>query len=444
MEEVKKQALFGELGTTGLKRYGVRSGVYEEFIRDLGGERAIKIYREMRDNDPIVGAVLFAIEMLLRNVTWRVEGEGEETVAFVESCLYDMSHSWEDLIAEILSMLPYGFSWHEVVYKRRLGDNKDPSKRSRYTDGRIGWRKLPIRSQDSLTEWVFDDEGGIQAFVQVAPPKYNTIEIPIERSLLFRLGIHKGNPQGRSILRNAYRPWYIKKTLEEIEAIGAERDLAGLPVIWYGVEAEGMKSDLEKILRNVRRDEQDGLLLPLIYDDSGNKVIQFELLSAPGKRQLDVGAMIDRYDRRIAMTVMAQFIMLSQGEGGTGSYALASSATSLFATALGAVLKGIAGVFNQHGIPRLLAVNGIKSEGGVELVPGDIETPDLKELGAFITACAGAGMPLFPDEGLENYIRGVANWPDRPEDGIQSPAPPMKPLPKPPTDKEAEESEEEQ
>lgn len=49
--------------------------------------------------------------------------------------------------------------------------------------------------------------------------------------MLFRTESVKDNPEGRSILRNAYRSWYFKRRIQEIEAIGIERDLAGLPVI---------------------------------------------------------------------------------------------------------------------------------------------------------------------------------------------------------------------
>ncbi|WP_155274431.1 hypothetical protein [Piscirickettsia salmonis] len=45
---------------------------------------------------------------------------------------------------------------------------------------------------------------------------------------MFRTTSRKGNPEGRSILRNAYQPWYYKKNLESIESIGIERNLVGL------------------------------------------------------------------------------------------------------------------------------------------------------------------------------------------------------------------------
>ncbi|NBO56040.1 MAG: hypothetical protein EBU84_15960, partial [Actinobacteria bacterium] len=220
-------SLFREAGSTGLRR---TSGyIFEEFLPQLQGYRAINTYREMRDNDPIVGAILFAIDKLIRQVQWRVQPatnsvEDKRAAKFVESCMHDMSTSWEDTISEILSMLPYGWSLHEIVYKKREGNEASVSEnRSRYDDGYIGWRKLPIRAQDTRQEWIFDKNGGIMGMVQSAPPDFTLRTIPIEKALLFRTTSDKNNPEGRSILRNAYRPWYFKRRIEEIEAIGVER-----------------------------------------------------------------------------------------------------------------------------------------------------------------------------------------------------------------------------
>lgn len=445
-EESSKAKKFDELGVSGLARSsGWRGTVMEEILPELSGVRAFKAFREMRENDSTVGAVLFAIEMLIRQVEWRVEGEDEEAVQFVESCMQDMSHTWGHFLTEVLSFLTYGFSWHEIVYKRRLGDSNDPTKRSRFSDGKIGWRKLPIRSQDSLQEWVFDDDGGVSAFVQLAPPEYKTVEIPLERSLLFRIGSHKNNPEGRSLLRSAYRSWMYKKRIEEVEGIGIERDLAGLPVIYRGGGLEKYDEEYKRILRNVRRDEQEGLLLPLAYDEQGRKLVELTLLSSPGKRQLDISQVIDRYDKRISMTCLADFILL--GQQAVGSFALADSKTDLFALACSAVLGSIADPMNLYAIPRLLALNGIKVVDGKspQLVPGDLEAPDLAKLGSFITSLAGAGMPLFPDDDLENHLRGLANLPAKSEQSLAVAAPKeTPPVSKPPKEKEQVDDEEEE
>ncbi|MGI6498023.1 MAG: hypothetical protein ACOX0U_04265 [Oscillospiraceae bacterium] len=49
--------------------------------------------------------------------------------------------------------------------------------------------------------------------------------------MIFRTKSRKGSPEGRSILRNAYRSWYFKRRIQEIEGIGIERDLAGFPTL---------------------------------------------------------------------------------------------------------------------------------------------------------------------------------------------------------------------
>lgn len=432
-----QQKSFDELGSSGLKRSG--GVITEEFLRDLTGERARKIYREMADNDPIVGAILYAIDSLIRQVEWRVECEDEEPKEFIEGCLEDMSHTWEDFISEVLSMLIYGFSWHETVLKTRSGESKDPKKNSRFNDGKIGWRKLPIRAQDSLFEWKFDDEdGGVRAFVQMAPPDFKIVEIPIERSLLFRVGVAKGNPEGRSLLRRAYRSWFFKRRIEEIEAIGIERDLAGMPCFYRDATmASQHDTELKKILRNIRRDEQEGLLLPLAYDESGRKLLEFSLVSSSGSRQINVTDVINRYNKVIATTCLADFLLL--GQQAVGSFALASTKTELFSVALGSLLKSIASVMNRIAIPRLFAVNAWKLEKLPKLVPGDVEAPNLQELGQWITALSGAGVALFPDDELENHLRRLSNLPAKPEGKLPQ-APPM-PKPKGPSEKSGTEEE---
>ena len=153
----------------------------------------------------------------------------------------DMEHTWDDFISEALSCLVYGWSWHEVVYKRRQGIwARNPQQQSKHSDGLVGWRKMPIRAQETLLRWVFDDSGETLAMIQLAPPKYQTTTLPRSRSLLFRYRHHKGNPEGISMLRTMYRPWYMKKRMEEFEAVGVERDLAGMPVV--KVPAEYLKA----------------------------------------------------------------------------------------------------------------------------------------------------------------------------------------------------------
>lgn len=415
-----------ELGASGLEHY---SGfIFEEFLSQLKGDRKIKVFKEMRDNDPIVGGILFAIEKLIRQVDWKVEPfsdeqEDIEKADFLESNMQDMTLTWEELISEILSMLVFGWSFFEIVYKKRLGENReDPDKSSRFKDGLIGWEKISIRSQDTHYKWIFDDNGNIKALQQIPPPKFDIRTIPMDKGLLFRTTSHKNNPEGRSILRNSYRPWFFKKNIESIEGIGIERDLAGLPVAYVppeimdseaSSEEKRIYNKIKEIVTNIRRDEQEGIVFPQIFDENGNKQYDLELMSSGGQRQFNTSEIIERYDKRIAMTVMADFILL--GQDGTGSYALSEDKTDLFVTAIKTWLDSIAAVFNRKAVEKLFKINGFDLERLPKIQPEKIRRVNLEDLSQYINNLAGAGAPLFPDQELENHLRGLADLPLRGE-----------------------------
>ena len=406
---------FREYGKTGLHRFNT-GWIYEEFLRELQGRRGVEVFKEMSENDDVTGAILFATEMLMRQCTWSVQEAStaqpdKDAAEFVRTCMDDMEQTWSEFISEVLSFLPYGWSYHEIVYKRRMGNTENPETRSKYDDGLIGWRKLPVRSQDTLWEWKYDEHDNLLGLVQCAPPLYEQVLIPIEKALHFKTRSRKDNPEGRSILRNSYRDWYFKRRIQEIEGIGIERDLAGLPVliapegvdIWNDAYEEEL-AKAESIVRSVRRDEREGIVL-------GNGW-QSQLTSTGGRRQFDTNQIIERYDTRMAMTVLADFVLL--GHQNVGSFALSSDKTELFSVALGAFLDLICEVFNQQAITRLIDINREHFPGVTgypSLIHGDIETQDLDKLGEFVSKMVGIGA-ITPDGGMEAYLRMAANLPE--------------------------------
>lgn len=416
------------IGSTGLRAYG--GYVTEEFLTELRFQQGARKFREMADNDPIVGAVLFAVTMLIRQAKWRVQAvddtvEAEEAKQFVEEVMDDMQLTWSDVVAEICTMFTYGYAPLEIIWKRRGGlQTEDLTRRSKYDDGKIGIRLLTLRSQHTIIRWEIDLDDGTISGVWQQPIDRSMVMIPTEKMLLFRTTAERNNPEGRSLLRNAYRPWYFKKRLEEIEGVGIERDLAGLPMAmipgeYFDPSADGQQRQVlqawQTMVKNVRRDAQEGVIIPSDRDASGNLLYDFKLLSTGGARQFDTTKVIDRYNRAIATSVLADFIFL--GQQSVGSFALSSDKTSLFATAIGAFLNNIADTVNRNLLTRLWALNGMDPDLMPKLVPGDLETPDLGELGTFIQTLAGSGAQLFPDRELENHLREVAGLPLAPEDG---------------------------
>jgi hypothetical protein len=418
---------FSELGATGLWRTG--GFVIDDILPQLRGRQSLTAYRDMAENDPIIGAILFAVERVILQVDWRVDPYSDPTgetpldadsaaAIFVQECMDDMSHSWHELMIAIVSFLTYGWSYFEIVYKQRKGpEQKDPSLRSKYSDNKVGWRKIAMRAQDSLWQWQFDESGGVKAMIQRDPTTGRLNVIPIEKSLLFRTTSARGNPEGRSILRNSFKSWYYKRRIEEFEAVGVERDLAGLPVGY--VPAEWMSATatpaeraslnaMERIVRGVKRNETEGVILPMMFDENGKQLVDFKLLNSGGARQFNTDQIITRYNQQIAMTCLADFIML--GHESVGSFALGASKVDLFMAAVESWIRLIAEVFNSHAIPRLMSLNGFDTARCPNLTYGQVNAIDLNELGGFLANLSTAQL-LTPDNNLEDYLRELAGLP---------------------------------
>ena len=414
-----------EVGTTGLAR---QSGyVREEFLPQLEGKNGIRIYREMSDNDPTVRAALRAIDLMVRQTKWTIIPASnnlvdKEAADFVTECMHDMYHTWEDFISEAMSMIIYGFSIHEIVYKYRNGAMPDRQLKSKYHDGLLGWKGLPIRSQDSVYRWDFNENGHIDGFIQNAPPNYRNVYIPASKLLMFRTSSLKNNPEGQSVLRGAYRPWFFKRRIEEIEAIGIERDLAGFPVMYADpkiMTPEATEEDqqtvtrYEQVLRNLRQDSQQGLIIPALYDQNGQQLYRLELLTSGGSRTFDTSRIIERYDHQIARTMLSDFILL--GQASHGSYAMHEDKTSLFNHAIKVWVEIIRSQMNDYAIPELLRINMFPVNKMPELKVSEVEPKPITEVGTFIQQLAGAGALLFPNDELTKHLMDMVNLPYDPE-----------------------------
>lgn len=435
------------IGATGLKQF---SGFIEESsLRDLSGRRAVEIYKDMGDNDATCGVILYALTQILRQVSWTVAPAStapfdREAADFLESAMHDMEESWTDFISEaFLGMLRFGFSLHEICYKRRAGDAEESYLRSHYADGRVGWRGLPGRSQDTIYRWIFDDCGRLLGAEQQAPPHYRIVHLPIDKCLLFRTTMEKDNPEGRSVFRSAYRSWVIKRGLENLEASGVEKDISGLPIVWVPREllalaqespvypngdpnkmvqqAQAMVAMYRKMATEVRRDAHEGLVMPLDYDEAGHKRFDITLLQSGGPRAFDLDRIVTRYDQRIAMSVMADFLLLGQGATAQGSWAMHSDKSKLFLQSIASYLRIFIDTFNKTAVRKLMRLNTLEMSDFPRIEFGSLERVDLTEMGDLLTKCAQAGMELFPDDELDAHIRRVAGWPERAVDLVDTP-----------------------
>lgn len=395
------------MGTSGLQRVG--GVIQEEWLPELRGAKGRRVIRQMVDQDPIIGGILFAIEMLLRRTTWEIRPasdapEDAEAAAFVGEAFAALRPTWVATLPELISFLPWGWAILEICYTTDVR-------------GRTAWESWEIRAQDTLNHWEFDEASGRPvAMIQYVPNSTRTARIPLDKAIHLTTTSRKGNPEGRPLLRNAYRPWYFKSRIENIEGVGIERDLAGLPVAFVPPdllagsltpEDRAVYDTIVSIVQNIRRDEQEGIVWPLEYDAKGNLRYDLKLLSSGGSRQFDTGGIIARYGSQIAMSVLADFILL--GHEQVGSFALSADKTELFTVALGGWLDAISSAVETQACARLLGLNGMT--GAVKLAHGSVEQADLGVLGSFLSSLVGAGATLFPNDQLLAHLLKEAGLP---------------------------------
>lgn len=382
-----------EIGSAGLEQFG--GFIQQDFLQDWRGKKAYKNANEMRLNSPVIAALINAIEQSVRSVDWQWTsdvGEEDPRLQLIQDSLDGMSHSWNDHVIEALTFLPFGFAPFEIVYKR--------------DGGRILWRKFAIRGQDTVENWVFDDEGGIAGFRQAIMGKA-PVFIPIERLILYRSRVERNNPEGRSILRPAYIPYYYAKNIAQIEAIGVERDLAGLPVLKLpeGSDPGGSDADeAKKLVRRVRNDEQAGLVLPFGWE--------FELVNSGGSRLFDTNEIISRYEKRMLMSALAQFLVL--GMDNVGSLALSADQTDFFNMSVNATADIIAEAVTKHAIPRLMRLNGM-DDAGLRLEHSPAGDVDMQKLTASLQAAAPMLTWTVDDE---IWLRGAFGLPEKAADEL--------------------------
>lgn len=423
--------IFTEIGSTGLKRSG--SFLQAEFVHNLRGQRGQEQWTEFEANCAIANAGIRIIKTIAKKAPWDFEGEHAE---FVKECWEDQSCSTSHVVDGMLTMLTAGFALMETVYKVRNGRDAtamSPGSASKYSDGRIGWRKIELRAADTITEWLFDDEngGGLRGAVQQAAPDWRRVELPLSKCLLLRLTAPNNSPEGQSLLRGAYWEYYGMKRLQEVALIAAERWGVGFPVAripgkHLATDAsagdQAIAESWRNVVTNMRADEQAAIVIPSDHGEDGKPLYDLTLLTAGGERVMDLNTMVIRCETRIAQVLLADFLML--GHEGVGARNLGDSKVDLFTASLESILGSIADTMTRHAIPRLLALNGLNA-GDTRMVHGSLSTKDVQSALATITALAQTGdLPgestireLYANAGLDANNRDLdRRFPDEPED----------------------------
>jgi hypothetical protein len=415
---------FSETGYVGLKEFD--GLILEEARRDLQYPRANRTFQEM-SQDATIASALSLFEMMISRVKWRVTPpedateEEKKQAKFLKQCMDDMDHSWFSFIKEVTSMFTYGYCINEKVYRRRQRKFG-----SRYDDNLVGIKKLPVRSQTTVKEWKFSEDGrDLLAVIQDTSlindgfrlanslQFAGEIEIPRKKFLLFRTDVTRDNPQGRSPLAKVYQAWKYRKQIEESEAIGITRGLGGIPD--FRLPAKFMSPDatadekavyeeVKRIGRNLQSNEQACVVFPSLYDDQGKPLFDWKLVGPPNASQYDTDQAIVRWDNKILQALFADILQMGNSKG--GSFNLADSKSSIMQMAVEARLKEIQDVLNADLVPQLFALNQWSLERLPSFEFAQVKEEDLDVISKFLQRTASVGLVEITPENINK----IAEW----------------------------------
>lgn len=392
----KTKDRYVEVGESGVQIFnGIISG--EEYNSNLWGRRALATYDEMRRSDASVKMSLKAVKEPIKALPWFIKPASDdpkdvEVAAFIDEVIFRVLR-FRTALSEILTHLEFGFSVHEKVLEVQP-INGTP---------RVVLKKLAFRKQTSIAKWVAGDN---RPGVTQTNSKGVGVPIDLDRIVVFTNDQEGDNYEGISILRAAYKHWYYKDKLYQIDAIGHERQALGVVKIKHPKNAEGSAiTQAENAARNLRANEEAFITEPEGWD------INFMDMKAGTLK--DVKPSIDHHDRQISKNVVAQFMDLG-ATSGSGSRAVGEPQLAIFEQAVQSVAVLIADTFNQYVIKELVDLN-FNVTAYPELSPGDVNKDSLGELATSYKTLVDAGA-ITPTEEDEAYLRGRLGLPERPDD----------------------------
>jgi len=409
--------------------------------KDLVFPYSIQTFEAM-GKDTTLASALNAVQTIALRVPRYIEPYDEsdthkKRAKFVDDCLgitkdnNDMMHSFDEFLREALSMNKYGFSIHEKVFRvrqKKFG--------SRYDDGKIGIKRLPIRPQNTIEKFKYDDDGreivGVvqrqsenrvfalsKLYKQLNKKFSGDITIPRDSVLLFRADSGDGKGEGVSPLSYVYNTWREYQRYKDLEGIAASKNLNGLPVIWMPSEymTDDPNDEMGKVYRTlvdgvskIAIGEQSSLALPSDREDmtgQGGKLFDFSLMSASSSNITAITAIIERLKKEMLLCLFAGEI--ADGIDGTK--------TSMLSMLVENRVKEIFTVINNDLIPHLFRLNGWDETKTPKLKYGKLREIPFSEFAKAMQQTKATNLiPKTPKN--VNFISEELRLPDRVDENM--------------------------
>lgn len=398
-----------------------------EYNRKLLPPNSFAVYDQMAKSDPTVHATMQHITTPILAADWEVRpandsDEALEHAAFVNLNMFEtLRRPWVSVQEDGLKYLRYGFAILEGTfradreafhYTRRDGTVVQVPERDV-----LVWDNWAPRLPPTITRWL-THEDKLLAVEQMA---YNSdtgqlqrVIIPREKFLILVNEMEGDDYNGVSLLRGAYKPWYLLENIQRVAAIGMERFLVGTPMARMRSNATDTQvSETMTALMNIRSGDQTALVYKAddgIDCDKETDTGRAIWILSPDREPPDALPLIRHLESNIFTNIMARFMDLGQKE--TGARATAEVQRDPFFLGLVGVATKIAEAWNRGPVKQLIDLNypGVKEYPKIHV--SGITPQDIPVIARAAAMWAANGF-LLPDPELEQWIRDQMGLPDK-------------------------------
>lgn len=348
--------------TVGIEHGYTGTGIFNGYIDVDYGEdwrsldTRIPLIQQMIFSDATTSAVLEAVKGPLKSAKYYIEPASQESddleiADFAKRALFEElknGYRFSDFLHQALTHLEYGFMVFEKVFKVK--------------DGMVYWDRFAPRIQSSIHSWTIGSKpwvngypvgitqhvDGIDELREGTGISGKLVEIPWNKIVLFTHKQLGNNFEGESILRPAYLSWYTKQLLYKVASISAERFGVGIPFIKHKKAAAPKIDKYKELVKNIRSNEQ----AYAVFDED---VVEFGILTPQGTGSAqNIVELIRIHDRKIYDSVLAGFLNLTSGEGGSNS--LSQDHSAFFLRSLQWIASYFCSVVSTH-IQELVYLN---------------------------------------------------------------------------------------
>lgn len=434
------------LGTsrvTGSVVVGEGAGTFDEpdlSVNLHGAQRFEEFDRIARDVSIVAAGVRLFLN-LISNAVWSVnppEGlDDAQTKAAQEyadqayAMLFGMTTSWSSIVRKTATFKLHGFCVQEWTAVKR-------------PDGTIGMKDVEHRPQRSITRWLRDEGGTVEAVVQRVPGRQD-VTLPRSKIIYAVDDTLSDSPEGVGLFRHLAKTSVRLEMFLKLEEIGFTTDLRGIPIARAPLgelrqeildapagkeraDANARRNTLlrplQDFLRKHIRNEMTGVMLPseTFMATSVDKSVSpsavpkwaLELLTGDSQSLDAMSNAVNRMNQELARILGVEHLLL--GASGGGSLALARSKVGTFYLTVTSTLLDLLEVYDRDLLRPWSDLNGVPDELRPEMGVNEISDRDVIELLDGLTKLAQAGAPMMPDDPAVGEIYdlwGLSRPPER-------------------------------